>query len=80
MENSWILVHLTWFHPISLSAFFEDNLLKKNGGLADFGDAITEDEEMSPSLDNVVVCMWLTLTFQNLCKNAMALSHGQGQL
>ena len=68
MENSWILVHLTWFHPISLSAFFEDNLLKKDGGIAHFGDAITEDEEMSPSLDNVVVCMWLTLIPEDLPK------------
>ena len=51
-----------------LTAFFEDNLLKKDGCITHFGDAITEDEEMSPSLDNVVVCIWLTLIHKDLPK------------
>ena len=43
-----------------MTAFVEDNLLKKDGGLTHLGEAITEDEEMSPSLENLIVVMWLS--------------------
>lgn len=49
-----------------LSAFFEDNLLRKDGGITHLGDAVTEDEDMSPSLENVIVCVWLSLIHQDL--------------
>ena len=36
-----------------LMAFVEDNLLAQNGGITHLGEAITEDEEISPTLENV---------------------------
>ena len=44
-----------------LSAFIDDNLLKQNGGITHYGDAPAQDEEISPSLENLVVLTWLRL-------------------
>jgi hypothetical protein len=43
-----------------LTAFVEDNLLRVDG-LAHHAENITEDEELSPSLENLVVLTWLRL-------------------
>ncbi len=40
-------------------AFFEDNLLTIGCGLTHHGEAIATNEELSPSLENVVVLTWL---------------------
>ena len=47
-------------------AFMDDNLMKADGELTHFGEAITEDEEASPSLDNVMVVTWLRLIHKDL--------------
>ena len=46
-------------------AFVEDILLKANS-LSHHGDLITEDEELSPSLENFVVLTWLKLAHPDL--------------
>ena len=51
-----------------LCAFFEDNLLKKDGGISHCDERITTDEELSPTVDNVIVYMWLTLINKDLPK------------
>ena len=43
-----------------LMAFTEDSLLKANV-LTHHGEAVTQDEELSPSLENVIVMTWLHL-------------------
>ena len=48
-----------------LMAFFEDNLLIKDG-LNHHGIPLDEDEGMSPSLDNIVVRCWLQLVHPSL--------------
>ena len=47
-------------------AFVDDTLLKADSGLKHFGEQIEEDEEMTPSLDNMVVLTWLKLLHQGL--------------
>ena len=49
-----------------LMAFTEDNLVKESGGITHHGEDITEDEEMSPTLENMVVLTWLRLIHQDL--------------
>ena len=49
-----------------LTAFFEDNLLTTNGGLKHQGQIPTEDEDMTPSLENVIVLLWLQLIHKDL--------------
>ena len=44
-----------------LMAFFEDNLLTTQSGLRHYGEAVTVDEDMTPTLENTVVCLWLQL-------------------
>ena len=44
-----------------LTAFVEDNLLATSCGLTHHGDKITEDEEMTPTLENMIVLTWLQL-------------------
>ena len=51
-----------------LTAFFEDNLVVKNGSLSHHGDIPEEDEEVSPSLENVTVLLWLQLINKDLPK------------
>ena len=50
-----------------LMAFVEDILLKANS-LSHHGDLITEDEELTPSLENFVVLTWLKLIHPELPK------------
>ena len=42
-------------------AFFEDNLLTTAGGISHHGIAPTEDEDMTPSIENTIVVLWLQL-------------------
>lgn len=48
-----------------LMAFVEDCLLRTNG-LTHHGEATPEDEEMSPTLENLVVLTWLKLVHPHL--------------
>ena len=52
-----------------LSAFMEDNLLKANGGISHYGEIPTEDEDISPSLENLIVLVWLKLIHPELPKH-----------
>ena len=45
----------------SCMSFVEDNLLTTNGGITHHGEHPVEDEELSPSLENLVVITWLRL-------------------
>ena len=47
-------------------AFFEDNLLAVNGGLTHHDELVTADEDLSPSLENTIVFMWLQLIHPGL--------------
>ena len=49
-----------------LIAFIEDNLLTEDGGISHHGDAILTDEDMSPTLENLVVLTWLRLVHKDL--------------
>jgi hypothetical protein len=49
-----------------LMAFTEDNMLHQGGGISHHGTPPAEDEEMSPSLENLVVLMWLHLIHPDL--------------
>ena len=51
-----------------LVAFLEDNLLKQGGGITHHGDLLNEDEELTPSLENVIVLTWLKLLHPDLPK------------
>ena len=42
-----------------LQSFVEDNLLKSDGSIKHHGEISTDDEELSPSLENVIVLTWL---------------------
>lgn len=44
-----------------LMSFTEDNLLVANGPITHHGANVTADEEMSPTLENMVVLTWLKL-------------------
>ena len=48
-----------------LMAFTEDNLLRSNG-ISHHGEALLEDEEMTPTLENFVVLTWLRLIHPEL--------------
>ena len=49
-----------------LMAFVEDSLLHPSCGLRHHNEEITEEEEMSPSLENLVVLLWLHLINKDL--------------
>ena len=49
-----------------LMSFIEDNLLVANNSIIHHGDAITADEELSPTLENLVVLTWLRLIHPDL--------------
>ena len=51
-----------------LVAFVEDNMLQKGSVILHHGDVIDVDEEMSPSLQNMVVLTWLRLINPALTK------------
>ena len=47
-------------------AFFEDNLLSVNCGLTHHGEQVTVDEDLSPTLENTIVFLWLKLIHRGL--------------
>lgn len=49
-----------------LTSFVEDNLLRVDGSVRHHGEIPDVDEEMSPSLENLVVLMWLRLIHTDL--------------
>ncbi len=49
-----------------LLCFIEDNLLTKDGGITHHDHAIEKDEELTPSLENIIVLMWLRLIHPGL--------------
>ncbi len=49
-----------------LVGFVEDNLLKANDDVRHHGEAITSDEEISPTLENMIVLTWLRLIHPSL--------------
>ena len=51
-----------------LMAFVEDNLLKPNGNITHHGENIVEEEELTPTLENFIVLLWLKLTHPDLPK------------
>lgn len=51
-----------------LMAFAEDNLLQSDCGISHHGDAISADEELSPSLESFLVLTWLRLIHSGLPK------------
>jgi hypothetical protein len=42
-------------------AFVEDNLLRQGGGISHHNEDISEDEEVTPSLENFMILTWLRL-------------------
>ena len=49
-----------------LLTFFDDNLLTSGTKLTHHGDAITSDEEITPTLENVIVLTWLERIHEGL--------------
>jgi len=49
-----------------LMSFIEDNLLIANSSITHHGVVITADEELSPTLENLVVLTWLRLIHPDL--------------
>ena len=47
-------------------SFVEDSLLKRDGGISHHGDVPDVDEDMSPTLENMVVLLWLRLVHEEL--------------
>ena len=45
-----------------LMSFIEDSLLRGNGHISHHGETPTTDEEMSPTLENVILLTWLLTT------------------
>ena len=46
--------------------FIDDNLLKANGSIRHHGENVTNDEELTPTLENVIVITWLRLVHPDL--------------
>ena len=46
---------------LRLMAFVEDNLLHSDSGISHHGQPVSEDEELTPSLENFIVLTWLRL-------------------
>ena len=49
-----------------LLGFMDDNLLKANGSIRHHGENVTNDEELTPTLENVIVITWLRLVHPDL--------------
>ncbi|ESP05415.1 hypothetical protein LOTGIDRAFT_152266 [Lottia gigantea] len=49
-----------------LMSFIEDNLLSQNGHISHHGIVPSEDEELTPSLENMVVLTWIRLIHPDL--------------
>ena len=56
----------THFNSPPTSLFTEDNLLVANGPVAHHGAHVTSDEELTPTLENMVVLTWLKLLHSDL--------------
>ena len=44
-----------------IQSFFDDNLLTKDCSITNHGEEISEDEEISPTVENMIVLIWLRL-------------------
>lgn len=51
-----------------LNAFIEDNLLRQGDAITHHDKKILEDEEITPSLENIIVLTWLQLLHRDLPK------------
>ena len=51
-----------------ITSFVEDNLLTASGGITHYGEAVTADEEVTPTVENFIVVMWLRLIQKDLPK------------
>ena len=49
-----------------LYAFFEDNLITKDGGILHHGEKVEADEEITPTLENTITWLWLKLLHNGL--------------
>lgn len=49
-----------------LTSFIEDNLLRTGGSISHMGELPTQDEEISPTVENLVVLTWLRLIDKRL--------------
>ena len=49
-----------------LLAFYEDSLLTSTSGITHHGDAITDDEDLTPTLENTIIVIWLQLIHPGL--------------
>ena len=49
-----------------LTSFVEDNLLRSDGNIKHHGEAPSEDEDLTPSLENIIVLTWLRLIHKDL--------------
>ena len=49
-----------------LVAFVEDSMLTKEANITHHGECVTEDEEMTPTLENFIVLSWLRLIHSDL--------------
>lgn len=51
-----------------LVAFIDDNLIKQGSGITHHDEEVNEDEELSPTLENMIVLTWLRLLHKDLPK------------
>ena len=51
-----------------LTAFVDDNLLRKEGSITHHGEKPQEDEDVSPTLENMIILNWLSLVHKDLPK------------
>ena len=49
-----------------INAFVEDNLLKKDNNISHHGEIPEADEDLSPTLENMIVLTWLKLIHEDL--------------
>ena len=49
-----------------LTAFFEDNLVTTSGGILHHGKAMPSDEDLTPTIENTIVFLWLQLIHPGL--------------
>ncbi|CAB4014757.1 Retrovirus-related Pol poly from transposon opus [Paramuricea clavata] len=49
-----------------LVSFIDDNLLKASGGIRHHGQNVTADEDISPTMENIIVLTWLRLIHPSL--------------
>ena len=47
-------------------SFVEDSLLRKEGAITHHGEKATKNERMSPTLENIIVMIWLKLVHKDL--------------